>query len=156
MRAGGGNRDRRPAPGVPPPCDHGFLVDQPQVHRRSGGDPAPLQDAPVEAADDLADLRLGVQVPDRLGEPLDFLAQPQRSGQHFLGGHALAAQVVLQPGVGPSSARDRLARPGQVVEGTPLGRLGDLLVDPRGEGDFPWFALSHAGFHASAVGSGRG
>jgi PPOX class probable F420-dependent enzyme len=64
-------------------------------------------------------------------------------------------QVVLQPGVGPAPAGDRLARAGQVVEGTPFGRLGDLLVDPRGEADFPWFALRHAGFHASAVCSGR-
>ena len=34
----------------------------------------------------------------------------------------------------------------QVIEGTPLGRLGDLLVDPRGEADLSRFALSHARF----------
>ena len=39
----------------------------------------------------------------------------------------------------------------QVIEGTLVGRLGDPLVDPRGEADLPRFALSHAGFHASAV-----
>jgi hypothetical protein len=138
-------------PRVPPAGDHRFLVDQPQVNRRPGGDPAPLADPPVEVPDDLADLVLGVQVPGRLGEPFGLLAQPQRGGQQLVGGRALAAQVILQPGVDPAPAGDGLARPRQVVEGTPVGRLGDLLVDPRGEADLPRFALSHADLHASAV-----
>jgi hypothetical protein len=84
-----------------------------------------------------------VQVLDRPGEPFGLLAQPQRGGQQLVGRYALAAQVVLQPRVGPAAAGERLARAGQVIEGTPLGRLADLLVDPRGEADFPWFALCH-------------
>jgi len=150
VRAGGGRRGRRPAPRVPPPAEHRFLVDQPQVHRRPGGDPAPLQYSQVEAPDDLADLVLGVQVPDRLGEPFGLLAQPQRGGQQVVGGHALTPQEILQPGLGPAAAAgDRLARARQVIEGTLVGRLGDPLVDPRGEADLSRFALSHAGFHAS-------
>jgi hypothetical protein len=129
---------------VPPPGDHRVLVNQTKVYRRAVGDPAPLRDPPVEALDHRTDLVLGAQVLDRLGQPLDLLAQPQRGWQQLVAGDALAAQVVLQPGVGPAAAGDRLARAGQVVEGTPLGRLADLLVDPRGETDFPRFALSHA------------
>ena len=49
--------------------------------------------------DDLADLLLGAQVRYRRGEPFDLLAQPQRDGQELLAGHALAAQVVTQPGL---------------------------------------------------------
>jgi hypothetical protein len=93
---------------------------------------------------------LGPQVLDGRGQPFDLLAQPQRGRQQLVAGHALTAQVVLEPGIGPAPPGDRLAR-GQIVEGTPLGRLADLLIDPRGEGDFPWFALCHAGFHAIAV-----
>src|SRR5215475_11540736 len=36
-----------------------------------------------------------------------------------------------------------LARAGKVIESAALGRLGDLLVDPRGEGHIGWFAVSH-------------
>jgi len=107
---------------------------------------------PVEAPDDLADLVLGVQVTDRRGEPFGLLAQPQRDGQQLVGGHALTPQVILQPGLSPAApAGDRLARPWQVIEGTPVGRLGDLLVDPRDEADLSRFALSHTGVHASAA-----
>jgi len=115
-------------------------------------------DPPVEVPDDLADRVLGGQVLDRRGEPFGFLAQPQRDRQQFVGGHALAAQVVLQPGLGPAApAGNRLARAGQIVEGTPAGRLGDLLIDPRADAHFPRFSLSHAGFHASGarVSAGR-
>jgi hypothetical protein len=143
VRAVGGRRGRLSAARVSPPGDHRLLVDQSHVHRRPGGKPTPLRDLPVQALDHLADLLLGPQVLDGRGQPFDLLAQPQRGGQQFVAGHAFAAQVVLQPRVGPAAAGERLARAGQVIEGTPLSRLADLLVDPRGEADFPWFALCH-------------
>ena len=131
---------------VPPRVDERVRVQEGEEQRRAHRDPAPLEDPPVETGGDLADLLLAAQVPDRLGQPLDLLAQPQRGRQEFLGGHALAAQIIPQPGLAVVCAwpfGKRLARAGQVIEGAPLRRLVDLLVDPRGEAHLGRFALCH-------------
>ena len=57
------------------------------------------------------------------------------------------AQVVPQPGLAVAGLRpagNRLARTGQAVEGTPLRRLVDLLVNPRGETGLRRLAFGHA------------
>ncbi len=56
-------------------------------------------------------------------------------------------EVVAQPGLAVvrlAAARQRLAGAGQVVEGATLGRLADLLVNPRGEGHPRGLAFRHA------------
>jgi hypothetical protein len=94
--------------------------------------------------DDLADILLGAQFPERVRQSFGFLAQSERDRQHFLGRDALAVQVVTQPGVpaqGPPG--QRLARTGQVVELAALLRLVNLPVDPRGEADLLGFTFCH-------------
>ena len=44
----------------------------------------------------------------------------------------------------PALRERRLARTRQVIEGTALRRLVDLLVDPGGEADLRWLAFGHA------------
>jgi hypothetical protein len=129
-----------------PFADQHVPVQERQEQRRAGRDPAPLDDAPVEVRDDVADLLLTAQFLDRGGQLLDLLAQLERGGQERLARHALAAQVVAQPGlggifVGPFG--QRLTRARQVVEGPSLRRLVDLPVDPRGEAELRWLALGH-------------
>jgi hypothetical protein len=60
-------------------------VHQRQEQGRAGRDPAPFDDPAVEVRDDVADLLLAAQVLDRRGQLLDFLAQPERGGQHLVG-----------------------------------------------------------------------
>jgi hypothetical protein len=123
---------------VVPSADQAFPVQQREEYGRAGRDPAPLDDAAVEVGDDGADLLLAAQVLERLGQAFGLLAQLERGGQEIVGGHALAAQVVPQPGLGGISLSplgQRLARARQIVEGPPLRRLVDLPVDPRGEAE---------------------
>src|SRR5580700_971971 len=147
LRRAGRSGLRAWVPRVPPPGHHGCLVDKRQVHRRALRDPAPRQDPPVKARDDLAHLLLRTQILHRLGQPLDLLAQPERGGQELFGRHALPPQVIPQPGlaiVGLGPLGKRLARTRQVIEGTALCRLIDPLVDPGGEADLWRLAFYHA------------
>jgi hypothetical protein len=116
-----------------PPGDHGLGVHQRHEDGRAQRDPAPGHDPPVEFPGHLADLLLGGHAGGVLGQPLDFLAQLQRRGQEFVGRHALPAHVLAQPVltvVGFPPLGQRLSGARQVVEGSPLLRLADLLVDP--------------------------
>jgi hypothetical protein len=116
-----------------PPGDHGLGVHQRHEDGRAHRDPAPCHDPPVEFPGHVADLLLGRHAGGGFGQPLDLLAQLQRGGQEFVGRHALPAQVLAQPGltvVGFPPLGQRLAGARQVVEGSPLLRLADLLVDP--------------------------
>jgi hypothetical protein len=131
---------------VVPSADQAFRVQEREEYGRPGGDPAPLDDAAVEVRDDGADLLLATQILDRLGQAFNLLAQLERGGQDLVGGHALAAQVIPQPGlggIGLGPPGQRLARARQIVEGSPLGRLVDLPVDPRGEAEVRWLAFGH-------------
>lgn len=59
---------------VLPPGDHGLLVHQTQVYRRSRGDPAPLVDPLVDTRGDLADLVLAFGIVlNRSGWRIDYL-----------------------------------------------------------------------------------
>jgi len=129
---------------VPPRADEHLGVHEAQVYRRALGYPAPLKDAPVELGGRVADLLLAAQVLDLLGQPFDLLAQLQRGRQELRGRHALPVQVIPQPGLAVLFALGkRPAGAGEIIEGTPLCRLVDLPVDPRGEAD-PWrLALCH-------------
>jgi hypothetical protein len=132
---------------VAPPADHYLLVHEGHEDRRPDRQPAPLHDALVQLRHDLAHLELGAQRVHPAGQPGGLLAQPQRRRKEFVGTDALAPQPVRQPGlvrVGPP-VRQRLAGPGQVLECAPLGRLADLLVDPRTEAQFLRLALRHVG-----------
>src|ERR1700689_5099340 len=117
-----GRRRRRDRVGVSPAADHQVLVNERQEYRRAERDTAPLGDPLIELGDDFAYLLLTAQARRRLGEPLYFLAQPQRGGQELFSGHALPAQVLPQPRLGGvlvrGAAGNRLARARQVVEGT--------------------------------------
>jgi hypothetical protein len=134
------------------PCASGHQVvgvHEPDVDRRADRDAPPFDDAPVQVRRRLAHLLLGAELPRGLGQPLDLPAQPQRGRQHLLGGHALAAGVVPQPGlpvvtVGRAGAQvQRLAGAREVVEeSAPLG-LGHLLVDPGGEPHLRRLSLGH-------------
>jgi hypothetical protein len=146
---GGGLGRRAGGLGRAPAGDEVVGVDQADVDGRADGDAPPLDDAPVELGGGLADLRLGAELPRRLRQPLHLPPQPQRGGQHLLGGHALPAGVIAQPrlpvvtvgGTGPQVKR--LAGAGQVVEHTaPLG-VGYLLVDPGAELHLRRLALGH-------------
>jgi hypothetical protein len=121
-------------------------VDEPQGNRRALGNPAPLDYLPVDFRGDVADLLLAAQFVDRLGQPLDLLAQPQRGRQQLLGRYALAAQVVPEPALAVIVVRppgQGLTRAWKVVESTPLRGLVDLLVDPRGEAHVGRLAFGH-------------
>jgi hypothetical protein len=129
-----------------PFADQHVPIHERQEQRRAGRDPAPLDDPAVEVRDDVADVLLAGQLLDRRGQLFDLLAQQQRGGQHLVGRHALAAQVVPQPGLGGvlvGPLGQRLTRARQVIEGPPLLGLADLPVDPRGEAEVRWFAFGH-------------
>jgi hypothetical protein len=77
-----------------------FLDQRDRDGRAVGAVAAPVQDPGVELGHGLADLILGAQTERPGAEALGFAAQPQRGRQHLLGGHALPAQLVAQPGLG--------------------------------------------------------
>jgi len=110
---------RRGGPRLAPALRQRLLIHHRHEHRRTDRDPTPLRDPVIELARGIACLLLRRQVLDRLGQLLDLLAQPQRGGQQHVGGHALPAQVVPQPGlalVGLAPPGERLAGTWQVIE----------------------------------------
>jgi hypothetical protein len=131
---------------VSPSADRRFFVHERQKQGRAQRYPTPVDDPLVKSPDNFAYFLLRGQVLDRFRQQFDLFAQPQRGGQELLGRHALSAQVVPQPGLAViclSAVRKGLTGAGQIIEGTPLRRLVDLLVNPRGEAD-PWrLALCH-------------
>lgn len=113
---------------------------------RAFGEATPFQDPVVELGRDIAYFPLRAQVLDRLRQPFYLLAQSQRRRQQFLGGHAFPAQVIAQPCLGVIRQclfRQRLARAGQVIEGTALLSGRYLLIDPGGEAHFRWLTFCH-------------
>ncbi len=110
-------------------------VDQRDVHRRADRDAAPLRDAPVEVGGRVAYFLLGAHVRDGIQQPGPFLAQLQRRRQQLVRGDAFAAQLLADPALAVvvGVLWQRLSRAGQVIEGTLLLCLLDLLVDPGRE-----------------------
>ena len=98
-RAGGGGGGLRCA------SRHGRPSRLRRPAARTGGpvEPPPLRDLPVQALDHL---RTSARTagPGRTRPGLSTSAQPQRGRQQLVAGHALTAQVVLEPGIGPAPA----------------------------------------------------
>jgi hypothetical protein len=115
-----------------PDRDHRVGIGERHEDGRADREPPPLHDPLVELGHRVPHPFLTGQLTDRVGQPLDLLAQLERGGQAVLHRAALAPDVVAHPGLAVELApvRQRLASTGKVIECAPLGRLADLLIYP--------------------------
>src|SRR6201996_8550396 len=134
-------------PGLVPGLDRLIFLDQRDRDGRAVDAVAPpVQDPGVELSHRLADLLVRAQAERPRLQPLSLAPQPERGGQHLLGGHALPAQLVPQPDLGEirlAAGGQRLTGAGQVVEHPASFGLGDLVINPGREAVLGRFALSH-------------